>query len=1065
MNTQPRRSSRRGRWRRIVVRVVLVAALVVAIAAIFRNQLVAPLLRPHLEQLLANVLRAERVEIGTFEGSWIGNLVVHDVNVTTTSGPLRDLRAATVSATYDLRALLRGDPTGLRAVRITADAAELDLRGLGGEPSTTAPTPPPVEAFDPILAIARDGVSVDVAKLSLRAADGEWQGTLHASLGAGPVRPLAVDFVDLQVRADVERFDGERLAAHDVTVALPAAAVELPRVSLPNPWTRADSLASEVTAEFRVAVHDLGPVAELLPPFVRERLPLQANLQGAIADGTLRLAKGEVHVPQLDLLLSEGSLALARENWRTAAAAIAITARANDFVITLPALGTSHFRGEVLGQLSGAIGAPTANVELRLGPCTSAVGSLAAANGTFRIDGAGIGDPRLRIDDLVVATPGGAPVALQIDGSGVLPLSTANAAATDAPFVMQVTASRAAEPNGTPALHLAATIRADRDALRCDDVAFAAGPASLRGSGRIGAGLPALFAGAVAAAPLEVDVDLTELDVAAIPRQWIGDTRLGGRLTGRVVTRGEVATPRPDVHLAWNDARLTIGDGLALHDGTLQVDLTTEATATVLRVDGSARVDVTNDERPFVVAATLRCSDEGTTLSPCTVTLRDATIVADLASDLRRDRAFAPGAFAAASLTGTLRAHELSLASIPEELHGLGPLEGVLDVDAQLGGTLGALGPTSLAHANVTLRGGNVRFGDGARLENIAAQFGVDPQVVDIVSLSGVMGAGRVTASGSLRTDGGTLLENFALANVDLRVHGDDALVYRSSGAKVRADADLTVTGTPAALHIGGELALGRGSKYVRRISVLPDLNARGGAPVGLGMRLPAMPAAIGSRITLDVAVRSNAPFEARTHLFDGDLDLALRLLGTGDAPRLEGAVTIGSGSIRFPGAVLRVTGGQLTFTRADPFFPRLQLRAEGKRAGVVVTMLVRGPYDRPEVTLTSLPPLPTQDLVLLLTTGQLPSTLVTRGTSGQARVVGEYLATEAWQSLFGSDSTEAGPTVFDRVTVETGREVSRNGIESVAVEYELLPDFGLRAERDRYEDFNLGIVLRFRLP
>ena len=99
----------------------------------------------------------------------------------------------------------------------------------------------------------------------------------------------------------------------------------------------------------------------------------------------------------------------------------------------------------------------------------------------------------------------------------------------------------------------------------------------------------------------------------------------------------------------------------------------------------------------------------------------------------------------------------------------------------------------------------------------------------------------------------------------------------------------------------------------------------------------------------------------------------------------------------------------------------------------------------------------------MLLTTGQLPSTLAAQSAEGQARLVGSYLAKEVFESYLGSDSTERGAGMFDRLTIEAGREVSRNGTESVLIEYSLTPRFAVQAERDAFEDYNLGVVLRFR--
>lgn len=130
---------------------------------------------------------------------------------------------------------------------------------------------------------------------------------------------------------------------------------------------------------------------------------------------------------------------------------------------------------------------------------------------------------------------------------------------------------------------------------------------------------------------------------------------------------------------------------------------------------------------------------------------------------------------------------------------------------------------------------------------------------------------------------------------------------------------------------------------------------------------------------------------------------------------------------------------------------------------GITVALTITGRYDRAQVQLSSVPPLPPQDLIVLLTTGQLPSTLADRGTEGQARFVGGYLAKEIFDRTFGNSTLESGGTAFDRLTIEAGREVSRNGIESVRIEYELLPTFAVQVERDAYEDYNLGFVLRFR--
>ncbi len=57
----------------------------------------------------------------------------------------------------------------------------------------------------------------------------------------------------------------------------------------------------------------------------------------------------------------------------------------------------------------------------------------------------------------------------------------------------------------------------------------------------------------------------------------------------------------------------------------------------------------------------------------------------------------------------------------------------------------------------------------------------------------------------------------------------------------------------------------------------------------------------------------------------------------------------------------------------------------------------------------------------------------------------------------------------MSRLTFEFGNEISRHGEETWQVDFDIgglwvmPPNFGLRVERDVYEDFNMGLVYRWR--
>jgi hypothetical protein len=179
--------------------------------------------------------------------------------------------------------------------------------------------------------------------------------------------------------------------------------------------------------------------------------------------------------------------------------------------------------------------------------------------------------------------------------------------------------------------------------------------------------------------------------------------------------------------------------------------------------------------------------------------------------------------------------------------------------------------------------------------------------------------------------------------------------------------------------------------------------------------------------------------------------------------PAPEGTLLAADARLIMPGMSFRGSTMLVRFDRANPRFPTLNIRAEGKRRGYTVILVITGRYDQPEILMSSIPPLPPEDLAVLVTTGVLPTTFEDRGVTAAGEVLGAYLAEELADYFFGSESTEAKESFIERFTIETATDVSRRGNENIIVEYRLLDKLYLQAERDVYEDVNLGLVYRMR--
>ena len=66
-----------------------------------------------------------------------------------------------------------------------------------------------------------------------------------------------------------------------------------------------------------------------------------------------------------------------------------------------------------------------------------------------------------------------------------------------------------------------------------------------------------------------------------------------------------------------------------------------------------------------------------------------------------------------------------------------------------------------------------------------------------------------------------------------------------------------------------------------------------------------------------------------------------------------------------------------------------------------------------------------------------------------------------------GPANPDAGPGLLDRVTLDMGRQVSDSGKDTIEAQVELTkpeqqPGFFLFGERDRWDAYNGGVILRF---
>jgi hypothetical protein len=396
---------------------------------------------------------------------------------------------------------------------------------------------------------------------------------------------------------------------------------------------------------------------------------------------------------------------------------------------------------------------------------------------------------------------------------------------------------------------------------------------------------------------------------------------------------------------------------------------------------------------------------------------------------------------------------DLDLSRFSGFIPGLRGLSGVLSVTADLAGTPAE--PVCRGRLDVT--DGSLRFeGDLPSIEELKVAVEADDRGVHIIGIDGLLGGGP------LHVEGRVPFSDMRPDSFDLRITGDHVLLVRGGGLRVRADCDVAVTGPFGSPLVSGEVGL-VDTRYVRRI---PLFSGKAPPRVNQGIRPFSLTDPFGGNILFDlsiVTVEEDSVF-VNNNLALGAIHVDLALKGTGRDPWFRGDVVFNSMLIKLPNSRFRTDTGRLTFSEHNPYDPQIAVTAHSRRQSYDIEAIARGPLSSPEITLSSSPPLDSDSLLVLVTTGILPETVQANGMGNEAlQQVGAYLGQELIHEFFGSETTESGESLGDRFELSVGTEVGTDGTNNIVLEYRMKEDWYLQAERDIYGDANFGVLYRIR--
>jgi hypothetical protein len=450
-------------------------------------------------------------------------------------------------------------------------------------------------------------------------------------------------------------------------------------------------------------------------------------------------------------------------------------------------------------------------------------------------------------------------------------------------------------------------------------------------------------------------------------------------------------------------------------------------------------------------------------------------------------------------------------------LTGGGSAELRLDLDSLLEGKAGALAPPGrldlrlLAEAEdlspVRELVPDLRWLRGkARLETRVAGSGTQPDLSAALTLSQVearygevpplsalngtisLAARDLTADlkGELGsaplTIRGKVVSLFSSPRGELAVKGENILLARNDNARLRADTNLTLSGEGDRLLLGGSIQITDGrvlkemplldlGALMRRVgSIGRGTSASMAAPRASSLSLFSLRQPPFRDLKLEVAISEKSPIEVRSNLFRGKVRPDLKLLGTGLTPYLEGSIYLDDWVIMLPVTRIRLESGLVRFDPANPLFPELNLIGTTRMQGYDITMTVSGRFNDPNVVFSSSPPLPSDQLMLLVTTGRPPAADRGETTELALLTVAKTLGADLIRNLFGGEDLESSESILDRFEIEVGRDVSKAGQQTLEVRFRLKrsllwrrDNLFLTGERDEFEHYNVGLRLVIR--
>lgn len=216
--------------------------------------------------------------------------------------------------------------------------------------------------------------------------------------------------------------------------------------------------------------------------------------------------------------------------------------------------------------------------------------------------------------------------------------------------------------------------------------------------------------------------------------------------------------------------------------------------------------------------------------------------------------------------------------------------------------------------------------------------------------------------------------------------------------------------------------------------------------------------------LMVDLSINFNKGLEIKNDMIEGHLLGALNVQGNPSKPAIRGTVTTHKDTlIFFRETAFEVTSANVQFTNSTEINPRLYVAARSRVQDHDINLLLQGTAMKPDLSLTSIPPLPDKDIISLLALGATDSQLnQSISSEQQASSTGLQIGTGLIKKNPISDALKKGLGVD--VQFSAGFDDAQAAVQKIIVSRQFSQKLDISASQSFGKQRETEAKVRYRL-